>query len=400
MKHSAKFLKRNFCDLMRIKTPSKQFQEKYQDFEFKSEENIKNTIEFFKSKNFKIENIISIKNRNPFIFDNNQKNLKQDLADFFVYLSSKYNLDEKEMKFLILTNPECFDYNEEEISKKEIFLKNTFNYKEKDIQKIMKNYPRVFFLSESELLIKKKVIEMFFNTQEKTEEILKLHPYILIAETDRLKNNLYKLSEIGFTSDIFFKMMRLYCLFLFKKPDNILYLQNFFEKGGMKKRDFFELCEKNPFILSMDYSKIFLPKIKIFESKGLNMDELNSLFLKYPWLITKSRNSIITKFRYLEKTIQKNIKEEKYFPKIFLFSYKNFIKPRGEIMYKSKKFDWIGIMKMNDEEFCSAYGVSIEELNKMKSSDFHEKEFDFTQIAYLKYLNKNANEKLYDYPLL
>lgn len=395
-----KLNKRKFSELNIIKNHSKQFLQDYSNFEFSSEENISKTVNFLKEKFFTNQNIVSLKNRNPYIFENNIKKSEMQVSELYQILNNDYNLNDKQIKFLILTNPNCFNYSSESFQEKKKFFSENFSFEEKDINYIMKNCPKLFFLQNTDLILKKKVLEYFFDNEKNLEELLKLHPYILITESDRLKKNLYKISEQGFSSENFFKIIKMYPLFLYRKPENILLICNFLKKKGMTKKELISLCTKNPFIFSMDFSKIFSPKIQIFESKGIKNNLLIDILIKYPFLITKGRNSILTKFRYLEKTTNKNILDEKFFPKILLYSYKNFIKPRGELMYKKKIFHWYDCLKMNDEQFCQAYGFDIQDLRDLKSSEFHEKEFDYVRIGYLKFLSKEVNERFYDYPLL
>ena len=395
-----KLTKSKFSELSIVKNHSRQFLQDYKDFKFLSDDNIIETVNFLKGKNFTDCNIVSLKNRYPFIFENNIQKSKMEVSELYDILSTQYGLNDLQVKFLILTNPECFDFTKEYFENKNNFLSENFNFKKENICFIMKNCPKLFFLEKNDLILKKKILEMFFDDKNHFDELLKLHPYILIAEADRIKRNLYKISEEGFSPDDFFSILKTYPLFIYRKPENIIYICKFLKKYGISKNELITLCKKNPFIFSMDFPKVFIPKIKIFESKGIKKELLMNMFIKFPWLITKGRNSIITKLRYIEKTSSKNIINQNYFPKILLYSYKNFIKPRGELMYNKKEFHWYDCLKMDDEEFCNKFEYDIEELKKLKFSEFHEKEFDFIKIGYLKYISKEINDKFYDHPLL
>lgn len=75
--------------------------------------------------------------------------------------------------------------------------------------------------------------------------------------------------------------------------------------------------------------------------------------------------------------------ETKSFPLLLKYNYNNVIKPRCELIKdRVKKFEFYEVLPLTDEQFCAAYEIPMEELEK-KIKERTQKEEKDTLWAYV-----------------
>ena len=117
----------------------------------------------------------------------------------------------------------------------------------------------------------------------------------------------------------------------------------------------------------MDYKNNFLQLSYFFRDQGISLEKFCQYLIKYPWLWTKSLNSLKTKQAFLEQeSLEKNLLEQSYYPKILSYPFFTFLKPRGLLMKRYNKVDWEMAMKLKDEEFCKQIQCDLSELQELK----------------------------------
>ena len=74
------------------------------------------------------------------------------------------------------------------------------------------------------------------------------------------------------------------------------------------------------------------------------------------------------KVNYIVKNLGRPLIQEKAFPLLLHFNYNQVIRPRCELIReKVKHFDFMEVLSLSDEQFCLAYDVKLEELEKKKA---------------------------------
>lgn len=74
------------------------------------------------------------------------------------------------------------------------------------------------------------------------------------------------------------------------------------------------------------------------------------------------------KVNYFVKGLGRPLANEKSFPLILTYNYNSVIKPRCELLKdKVKHFEFQEVFPLTDEQFCLAYNISMEELEKKKA---------------------------------
>lgn len=70
---------------------------------------------------------------------------------------------------------------------------------------------------------------------------------------------------------------------------------------------------------------------------------------------------------YLKKNLGRNIENERAFPLLLHYHYRDVIRPRCELLRnKVKYFAFEEVFPLTDEQFCLAFNISKEELQEKK----------------------------------
>lgn len=70
----------------------------------------------------------------------------------------------------------------------------------------------------------------------------------------------------------------------------------------------------------------------------------------------------------MQKTLNRHPMNEKMFPLILLFNYNGVIRPRCELLKERVKyFEFAEVLPLSDEQFCLAFNIPLEELEKKKA---------------------------------
>lgn len=81
----------------------------------------------------------------------------------------------------------------------------------------------------------------------------------------------------------------------------------------------------------------------------------------------RSWASYEAKINYLVKNLGRQMTHDKSFPLILMYNYHGVIKPRCELLKdKVKHFEFHEVMPLTDEQFCLAFDISPEDLEKKK----------------------------------
>jgi len=77
--------------------------------------------------------------------------------------------------------------------------------------------------------------------------------------------------------------------------------------------------------------------------------------------------SLETKVSYLQRNLNRQLKQERDFPLVLHYSYNKVIRPRGDLLKdRVKTFKLDDAFSGTDEQFCEKWGVQIQELREAK----------------------------------
>ncbi len=95
---------------------------------------------------------------------------------------------------------------------------------------------------------------------------------------------------------------------------------------------------------------------------------LKALIKRHPDLFLKSWASMEAKCNYVTKTLGRPLYNEKAFPLLLHFNYNQVLRPRCELLKdRVKHFELQEVLPLTDEQFCLAFDISSEELERKKA---------------------------------
>lgn len=108
-------------------------------------------------------------------------------------------------------------------------------------------------------------------------------------------------------------------------------------------------------LLVSNVEATLLPKIQYLQSLGLSYDEVVTMVLRSPGLLTLSvENNLVPKVDYFMKEMKGDVSELKRFPQYFSFSLERKIKPRHRLLVGHGFWVPLSVMlKVSDGEFTS-----------------------------------------------
>ncbi|KAL2327430.1 hypothetical protein Fmac_020857 [Flemingia macrophylla] len=118
-------------------------------------------------------------------------------------------------------------------------------------------------------------------------------------------------------------------------------------------KDLVALAYQDSVLLVSNVENTLIPKLKFLETLGLSKDEVRSMVLRCPALLTFSiENNFQPKYEYLAGEMGRKLEELKEFPQYFAFSLENRIKPRHmEIVQSGISLPLSVMLKSTDEDF-------------------------------------------------
>lgn len=369
--------------------------EKLGEAEFKErvEPNLKVLLETARLTSLMVDHIA--KKSPPTIISKHEQN-KISLEDA-LNLLEKRGLPKNHTKYLMLAVPHLLTFPEVFYEERDKFFESAFELSKDDIRDILNSCAVVYFRDRKELESLRKVFSYVFGSFDwQCVDIVRRHPYLLAADQFVLRSNLYFLLDYGFTDDLIQEVLRVYPHFVFKKVGNVKSIFRMLEILGFSKKEVVQMVLLNPYILSLDYPRMFPQKLKLLEKHGAHGENLRELIAKNPFVLTKSLESLKAKLDYLPKRHQVFLFMQNYFPKILTYNFKNFIKPRGDLMLEHGKGPelWERVLEMSDQEFCEELGIPLEELERRKGP--RDREVDVPKFAVDKFFSRELRQRIYD----
>ena len=362
---------------------------------------VEKNIQLLVSKTFTRNHILYMKKENPFVFTEHKPMVKVSLQDWFSYTSKELGLTTEEQKEIVLIVPTLIQLPLSEYGNRFNELESLLGMSREEVKQVLVRYPKVFFASNKSLQINYNTLFTIFNFQEdKVKELLKRHTFLLTLDNQQMRSFLYKLLEFGFTADDIYNITLQYPLYLFKTYGNLKMVFTMMHNMGLSNRQIVQICSTNPFSFSLEYKRVFVPKLKILKDNGLSNELQGQLFYKYPWLMTKSVDSFKVKFRYLVLSHEIDFFKDSFAASLLNYDYSSFIKPRGEIMLKKQYNDWKKVMKMTDSEFCKEMGCTVQELDDLKIDRKGKRELDYVKMKNLSEISRSVWDSYFDHPML
>lgn len=307
--------------------------------------------------------ILHIKTSNPGLFIDQK--VKLPLEKLHQFLTNELKLEESEIRFCLGNFPQIIEFEAEFYNERLKELQNLLGWSKEQSLFVLKNVPKVFFRPIKELEQHTKLfLNLFEKSQETISQFLFSNPFILLIEIDKVKRNNYLLFKFGLNISQIFKVCTENPSFMFQNPGNVVFILNHLVRLKLTKKGIASAISRNPFILTLNYPKMFVPQVKFWQSLGFDEDSLIKIFETYPFLISKSIQNTKDKLIYINRHFGINPHESSLALKLLCFKLKGFLIPRGTILLKKGIKDWKEYIDMNDQEFCKSFDISMEEYKK------------------------------------
>ncbi|XP_027338525.1 transcription termination factor MTEF1, chloroplastic [Abrus precatorius] len=118
-------------------------------------------------------------------------------------------------------------------------------------------------------------------------------------------------------------------------------------------KDMGALAHQDSVLLVSSIERTLIPKLKFLEDLGFSKEQVRSMVLRCPALLTFSiENNFQPKYEYFASEMGRKLEELKEFPQYFAFSLENRIKPRHmEVVQSGVHLPLSVMLKSTDEEF-------------------------------------------------
>lgn len=139
---------------------------------------------------------------------------------------------------------------------------------------------------------------------------------------------------------------------------------------NIKAKDVVEIVDTFPEFILQNRKDLIRRKIELIQknSKNLSPTYLKALIKRHPDLFLKSWASMEAKCNYVTKTLGRPLSNEKAFPLLLHFNYNQVMRPRCELLKdRVKHFELQDVLPLTDEQFCLAYDISADELERKKA---------------------------------
>ena len=104
--------------------------------------------------------------------------------------------------------------------------------------------------------------------------------------------------------------------------------------------------------------------------QGLTDTYLRNLFKRHPDLFMRSYASMEAKINYIKRNLNRPLQQEKAFPLLLHYNYREVIWPRGELLLAQgiRDYELSEAFGGSDEEFCKKFKIAPESLKQKKES--------------------------------
>lgn len=138
----------------------------------------------------------------------------------------------------------------------------------------------------------------------------------------------------------------------------------------IKASDIVEMIDNFPEFAYQNKKDLIRRKVELIRKhqKTLSDTFIRQVIKRHPDLFLKSWASMEAKVNYITKNLGRSLQTEKAFPLLLHFNYNQVIRPRCELIKdKVKQFELSEVLPLTDEQFCMAFEIAPEELEKKKS---------------------------------
>lgn len=365
------------------------------------EETIEKNIQFLKDLNFTDRHLFYLRKENAYVFADDKNKCRMTLEEWYKFTEEQFKLSKLKQQEILLNVPQVVNFPIEFYSQRAKELSQILDITEGDAFKIMTLYPKAFFEPIISISNRVQILTTLLNDDTHlVKELIKKHTFVLGIEDKKIKKTFYKLIEYGFTPVEVQQIAMSYPLFLLRNVGNILMIFTMMEKMLLSRRQIIQMCKANPFVFSLDYARILVPKIQLLKDNRFTYELQGEMFYRYPWLLTKSINSFKVKLRYLQRYHNVDFIDSNFGVALLNYNYENFIKPRGDLMNQKEYTNWEKVMKLSDEDFCREIGCSLSELKGLKVGEVNRKEIDMAKYKELKVITKDLWPTYLDHPML
>lgn len=158
---------------------------------------------------------------------------------------------------------------------------------------------------------------------------------------------------------------------LASKVSNFVGLFDLLKKNhNIKASDVVEIIDAYPEFVLQNRKDLIRKKIDLIRKANKNMSDVfvKALIKRHPDLFLKSWASMEAKVNYLSKTLGRQLQNEKAFPLLLQFNYNQVIRPRCELLKdRVKHFELHEVLPLTDDQFCLAFEIPMEELERKKA---------------------------------
>lgn len=248
-------------------------------------------------------------------------------------IQSTFGLDNKSICSVLRRHPNIYQLDLQKIEQQIGYFKEVFGLSREDSMGIFYDYTEAFITNKYKMLEFKNFITLTFEFKSNEELIsfVKDYCFLMVIDTTNSSSVLFELTRQGISSDTILHIIRKIPFFLYGKKGNLRLVLERLNTFKLSKKEIEQLLVDNPYIVSLDYHKMMVHKIKIFQQMGIEYTDIGQIFKLFPSILTKSIFSTTAKINYLKKNFSSALRAEPYFPYILCFDFNKYIKPRGRI---------------------------------------------------------------------
>jgi hypothetical protein len=243
-----------------------------------------------------------------------------------------------------------------------------------EIMKALLDCPKL--ISKKELSKKIKEIQFIFRlyhqiNETEVNDIFRNFPYLYCCEHNKLQKFMGEFRKYRFTKEQIIKVCSQAGGILASKVSNFVGLFDTLRLNHqIKAKDIVELIDNFPEFAYQNKRDLIRRKIELIRKhqKTLSDTSIRTIVKRHPDLFIKSWASMEAKVNYITKNLGRSLQQEKAFPLLLHFNYNQVIRPRCELIKdKVKYFDLSEVLRLSDEQFCLAFEIAPEELEKKKA---------------------------------
>lgn len=330
----------------------------------------------------------------PALLDRDAPAHRLSLEQLFAQLEAR-GLPRNETRLLFFSVPDVLDFAPGFLAEREALLAALFGLDAAGAAALLRLVPRVFFQDRSVLEGKRKALGALLGEDERLLHALaRKHPYLLLASSVELRGNLYTLLDFGFSATEIGRLLLAFCHFALKRKGNLADLLRYLLTLGLTRAEVRACVLASPLLLSLDFGRMLIPKLRLLRKNGLKGNTLRDLVRTAPWVLTVSLSALSAKFRYLSRHHNLQLLLMPQFPKILYYDYDAFLRPRGELMLSAQKPLWDKVLDISKEEFLLEVGAREEDLDRLVPAETRP-ELDVEKMQLDKYIHPELRRRIY-----